>query len=241
MQTPRPANFHRQILDALGREICAAGINTLPTEAALCARFGTSRTIVREAVKSLAAKGLLEVRPKTGTTIRPSRHWSLLDPDVVAWRSTGTLDARFVADLLELRRVIEPSAARLAAERATAEDLDAIRTALAHMAEATAGRGEYIPADLAFHAAVLDACHNQFLQQMQSALAVIQRTSFTLSTRLPGSAAASMPMHEALADAIAQGDPATAERATLALIARAEEHLRVTVACQSNPSKGHHA
>jgi GntR family transcriptional regulator, galactonate operon transcriptional repressor len=241
MQTPRPANVHRQVLDALGREICAAGVTALPTEAALCARFGASRTIVREAVKSLAAKGLLEVRPKTGTTIRPRRHWSLLDPDVVAWQAAGTLDARFVADLLELRRIIEPSAARLAAERATAKDLDTIRNALAQMAEATAGRGEYIPADLAFHAAVLDACHNQFLQQMQSALAVILRTSFTLSTRLPGSAAASMPMHEAIADAIAQGDPATAEHATLALIARAEKHLRVAVAGQPEPPKGRHS
>jgi len=241
MQTPRPANVHRQVLDALGREICAATVTALPNEAALCARFGASRTIVREAVKSLAAKGLLEVRPKTGTTIRPRQQWNLLDPDVVAWRSTGTLDSRFVADLLELRRIIEPSAGRLAAERATAEDKQAIGGALALMAEATAGRGEYIPADLAFHAAVLDACHNQFLQQMQSALEVIQRTSFILSTRIPGGAARSMPMHKALADAIAQGDPAAAEQATLALIARAEEHLRVAVASLPNPSKGHDA
>jgi GntR family transcriptional regulator, galactonate operon transcriptional repressor len=241
MLTPRPANVHRQVLDALGREICAADITALPNEAALCARFGASRTVVREAVKSLAAKGLLEVRPKTGTTIRPRQQWNLLDPDVVAWRSAGVLDDRFVADLLELRRIIEPSAGRLAAERATAEDKEAIASALALMAEATAGRGDYIPADLTFHAAVLAACHNQFLQQMQSALAVIQRTSFILSTRIPGGAVRSMPMHQALADAITQGDPAAAEQATLALIARAEEHLRFAVATLPHPSKGHPA
>ncbi|MEJ1976620.1 MAG: hypothetical protein WDN49_11460 [Acetobacteraceae bacterium] len=131
MIAPRPANIHRQVLDALGHEICTASVTTLPNEAALCVRFGASRTIVREAGEIPRGQGLaggaaqnrhhhpaapavepvLEVRPKTGTTIRPRRQWNLLDPDVVAWQSAGALDARFVADLAELRRIIEPSAA----------------------------------------------------------------------------------------------------------------------------------
>ncbi len=88
---------------------------------------------------------------------------------------------------------------------------------------------------------MLDACHNQFLRQMQSALAVILRTSFALSTRIPGGPTKSMPMHQALADAVAQRDPAAAEAAALALIARAEEHLRVTVAGLPDSPEGHPA
>lgn len=231
MPTKRPASFHRQIVEELGREICASdeAAASLPPEAMLCARFGVSRTIVREAVKSLVAKGLLDVRPKVGTTIRPRDQWNLLDPDVVDWQSGTTPKAQFIADLIELRRTIEPAAARLAAERAGPADLAAMRAALHRMAEAHAGRGEYVPADLAFHAAVLSACHNQFLRQMQSALGSIQRISFTLSTRLPNDAAASFPMHEALAEAVAAGDPDGAERATNALIVRAEANLRLSV------------
>jgi DNA-binding FadR family transcriptional regulator len=124
---------------------------------------------------------------------------------------------------MELRLIIEPNAAKLAARRATDEDRVAIRRAFKAMERAVAGHGEYVPADLAFHGAILTACHNQFIQQMQNALSAILRTSFELSSEIAGGPARSLPMHEALCVAIEKGDPAAAEEAVLTLIKRAEK------------------
>jgi DNA-binding FadR family transcriptional regulator len=117
----------------------------------------------------------------------------------------------------------EPNAAKLAAKRATPEDRIALRRAFKAMERAVAGQGEYVPADLAFHGAILTACHNQFVQQMQNALSAILRTSFELSSEIEGGPARSLPMHEALCIAIEQGDAHAAEQAVLTLIERAEK------------------
>ncbi len=134
----------------------------------------------------------------------------------------GTVDADLIRDLMELRTIIEPNAAKLAARRATPEDRSAVRFAFKAMERAVAGQGEYVPADLAFHGAILTACHNQFIQQMQNALSAILRTSFELSSEIAGGPAPSLPMHEALCVAIEKGDPEAAEKAVLTLITRAE-------------------
>src|SRR5260370_14992718 len=112
---------------------------------------------------------------------------------------------------MELRLIIELKAAKRAAKRATAEDRVAVRRAFKLMERAVAGHGEYVPADLAFHGAILIACHNQFIQQMQNALSAILRTSFELSSEIAGGPARSLPMHEALCVAIEKVDPAGAE------------------------------
>src|SRR5208337_4556200 len=232
MSVPRPT-LCWQVCEQLGQDICAgrfASGEVLPPEPALCERFNVSRIVVREAVKSLAAKGVLDVRRKTGTVVQPQEHWQLFDPDIVAWRvQAATLDARFAADLMELRRVVEPQAARFAAERITEDEIRAMRSAFDAMAAAVAGQGEYVPADLAFHAVILAACHNQFLRQMQGVLSVILRTSFTLSSRVPGGPARSLPLHEALCDAIEARDPDAAERAVVALIERAGRDLHAVI------------
>jgi DNA-binding FadR family transcriptional regulator len=176
---------------------------------------------------------MLDVRRKTGTVVQPPENWQLFDPDIVSWRAqAATLDGRFVADLMELRRVVEPQAARFAAERITEDEIDVMRKAFDGMAAAVAGEGEYVPADLAFHGVILAACHNQFLRQMQDVLSVILRTSFTLSSRVPGGPAASLPLHEALCKAIETRDVDGAERAVMALIERAERDLRAVISAQ---------
>jgi GntR family galactonate operon transcriptional repressor len=140
------------------------------------------------------------------------------------WRArAGAAEPGLIEDLMELRLIIEPNAARLAAKRATDEDRIAVRRAFKAMERAVAGHGEYVPADLAFHGAILAACHNQFVQQMQNALSAILRTSFELSSEIAGGPARSLPMHEALCVAIEQGDPEAAEQAVLTLIKRAEQ------------------
>src|SRR4249920_2142636 len=101
----------------IGGDIAPAA--SLPNEADLCTQLGVSRTIVREATKVLASKGLLESRPKTGTRVRPPESWNLLDPDVLAWQWAAMPRAEFVREIFELRRAFEPTVAALAAMRAS--------------------------------------------------------------------------------------------------------------------------
>ncbi|ALL66814.1 GntR family transcriptional regulator [Paraburkholderia caribensis MBA4] len=219
--------LHRQVLNQMGEQICSGKFapgDILPAEPVLAEQMQVSRITIRETMKSLSAKGMLQVRRRYGTIVLPRSQWQLFDPDVITWRArAGTVDAGLIQDLMELRLIIEPNAARLAARRATDEDRVAVRRAFKAMERAVAGHGEYVPADLAFHGAILTACHNQFVQQMQSALSAILRTSFELSSEIAGGPARSLPMHEALCVAIEKGDEAAAEAAVLTLIERAEK------------------
>jgi DNA-binding FadR family transcriptional regulator len=211
----------------MGEQICSGKFapgEILPAEPILAEQMQVSRITIRETMKSLSAKGMLEVRRRYGTIVLPRSQWQLFDPDVITWRArAGTLDPGLIEDLMELRLIIEPNAAKLAAKRATDDDRKAVRRAYKAMERAVAGHGEYVPADLAFHGAILTACHNQFVQQMQNALSAILRTSFELSSEIAGGPARSLPMHEALCIAIEKGDPEAAEQAVLTLIRRAEK------------------
>lgn len=225
---PTRLTFQEQVLEQLGLDICAGRYqpgDILPAEQELCDRFTFSRIVIREAIKSLVAKGMLEVRRKAGTQVLEPSHWNLFDPAVMAWRAkSSSLNPQLSTDLMELRRIIEPAAARLAAKRATRADHRALRTAYELMERAIAGEGDYVKADLIFHAAVLQACGNQFVCQMQEAMSAILRTSFEMSLKR-GGPAFSLPMHEALCSAIENGDMAAAERAAMALIDQAEKDL----------------
>ncbi|MBB5409970.1 MULTISPECIES: FadR/GntR family transcriptional regulator [Paraburkholderia] len=219
--------LHRQVLNQMGEQICSGKFapgDILPAEPVLAEQMQVSRITIRETMKSLSAKGMLQVRRRYGTIVLPRSQWQLFDPDVITWRArAGAVDAGLIQDLMELRLIIEPNAAKLAARRATEEDRVAVRRAFKAMERAVAGHGEYVPADLAFHGAILSACHNQFVQQMQNALSAILRTSFELSSEIAGGPARSLPMHEALCVAIERGDEAAAEAAVLTLIERAEK------------------
>jgi DNA-binding FadR family transcriptional regulator len=232
--------FHEEILDRLGQQICAGRYkpgDVLPAEPILGEQFQVSRIVVREAVKSLVAKGILEVRRKTGTIVLPREQWHLFDPDVIGWYARGrAFDQRFIADLMELRRIIEPAAARLAAERASEDDRKAVRVAFARMAASTGAPENYVPADLAFHNAILTASHNQFLWQMSSALSIILRTSFLIAVRVPGGPQGSLAMHEDLCLGIERGEPDAAEAAVRKLIERAEHDM--TAAIRENLEAG---
>src|SRR5262245_47714049 len=108
-----PGGLHGQLVHAIGRQIATGAIqpgDVLPMPAGLTA----SRTVLREAIKVLAAKGLVESRPRTGTRVRPRRTWNLLDPDVLAWQQEGTPSPLFLRSLTEVRQIVEPSAAALA-------------------------------------------------------------------------------------------------------------------------------
>jgi DNA-binding FadR family transcriptional regulator len=208
-------------LDRLGEAIVAgryAPGSAIPPEPLLGEEFGVSRTVVREAIKSLVAKGLVSTGPKVGTRVLPAEQWNWFDQSVVHWHTRIGLSREFLRDLQELRRVVEPAAVRIAAERATADDLAEIETAFAGMKHAIEHGGDYVTHDLRFHQGLLRACHNRMLVQMSKALGALLRTSFELSTAKQDGPAQSLPLHRAVLDAVIARNPDAAERAALVLI-----------------------
>jgi GntR family galactonate operon transcriptional repressor len=209
--------LHRDVVHQLGLRVLGNGTapgDTLPDESALSERFGVSRTVVREAIKVLASKGLVETRPKVGTQVRPRRYWNLLDSDVLAWRYETGPDEGFLEDISEVREIIEPPAAALAAERATLDEVAEILAWCDRMNDAAADDGnDYIDADMAFHTAILDACHNDLLAQLSDTITMALRLSRRLTVSVAGSSLAAMPAHWAVAHAIRDHEPRAAERA----------------------------
>ncbi len=228
MNTSAIKNVHGNTLDFLGAAIVAGDYAvgaTLPPEPVLCTELGVSRTVVREAVKSLVAKGLIHTGPKVGTRVMPSEQWNWFDPDVIAWQSKAGLSNEFIRDLQDLRLVVEPAAVKLAAARRTPEDLIEIEAAYAGMEKAVFEGGDYVTHDLRFHQGLLRASHNRMLVQMSKALGALLRTSFEISTRKKNGPRSSLPLHRAVLDAVAAGKPDKAERAVLVLINGAHADL----------------
>lgn len=226
-------NVYGNTVDHLGEAIVsgryAAGA-TIPPEPLLGAELGVSRTVVREAVKSLVGKGLVSTGPKVGTRVLSSDHWNWFDPDVVAWQSRAGLTREFLRDLQELRRVVEPAAVRMAAERATAQDIADIEAAFQGMRLAVEEGGDYVTHDLRFHQGLLRACGNRMMIQMSKAIGALLRTSFEISTSREDGPRNSLPMHRAVLDAVIARNPAKAERAILGLIASAGDDIDAVLA-----------
>jgi DNA-binding FadR family transcriptional regulator len=176
-----------------------------------------SRTVVREAIKVLAAKGLVESRPKVGTRVRPRRDWNLLDPDVLAWQIEAGPDSRFLEQALELRRMIEPAAARLAAERATDVQIAALYELYEAMAAAGDDLDAFMEPDLRFHTLLLEACGNELLEHMSEIFAAVLRTIFAYSSSSSSSYPRAARRHRAIVQAIEARDPDAAELAVLRL------------------------
>lgn len=226
-------NVHGTTLALLGAAIVGgrypAGAS-IPPEPVLGEELGVSRTVVREAVKSLVAKGLVSTGPKVGTRVLPAEQWNWFDPDVIVWQSQVGLTREFLRDLQELRRVVEPAAVRIAAERATPEDIAGIEAAFAGMKHAVEEGGDYVKYDLQFHQGLLRACHNRMIVQMSKALSALLRTSFEISTTRKDGPKNSLPLHRAVLDAVIAREPERAERAILVLIDGAREDIETVLA-----------
>lgn len=210
---------------------------TLPTEAALQAEFGISRSALREAIRVLSAKGLVDVRPRTGTTVRERQDWNRLDPEVLEWSLAIAPDLEFVRSLLEARRLFEPAAAEFAAQRASAQDLQRIeagyfgmRDALPHDIDACC------EADVAFHAAVLRASHNVVLQQLVGTMGAALGNVFRLSAQLAASHDRTLSAHEVVLDCIRLRDAGGARTAMLGLLDVASADLGPLLAAA--PARG---
>jgi DNA-binding FadR family transcriptional regulator len=207
------------MLDALGRAIVTGVYDSrrFPTEAELAAEHAVSRSVTREAVKMLTAKGLLTARPRKGTTVQPPSCWNLFDADVLRW----LLERSFSLDLLrqfsELRVAIEPEAAALAAREADPGAIAAIEAGYERMEAAEEELDDALESDIAFHIAVLQACGNPFYRQFRDVVTTALRTSIRFTNRFKGRTA-SLPAHRAVLDAIRARDPQSARAAMAAII-----------------------
>jgi GntR family transcriptional regulator, galactonate operon transcriptional repressor len=214
---------HRIALRILRGEVAPGA--AFPNAADLSTELQVSRTSVREAIKVLAAKGLLESRPKTGTRVRPRSHWSWLDADVLAWQYEAEPDEQFLKNATEIRQVIEPAAAGLAAARATDAEIAGLEDAYRQMQLTVRDIESFLAADLHFHIAILTACHNELLDQMSSAIGTGLSASGTVTNQVPGAAAASLPLHHAVFQAIARRDVEAARAAMRDLVDRAASDI----------------
>jgi DNA-binding FadR family transcriptional regulator len=224
MESPlgRHRTMHGQVVEWLGRRIVSGELSRgsqLPNEAELAAQLRVSRGGIREAVKALAAKGLVEPRPRLGTRVLPRDQWNLMDREVITWHGE-TPD--FLTDLLELRLMVEPGAAALAAERASAEQLATLEAAYAGMADHAARLPEdedaFVQADLTFHLTLLQASGNQLVQQLGRLLEPGLHHGLEASSHAPGGVAATLPLHRAVLLAVRGHRPAAATRAMRRLI-----------------------
>lgn len=207
------------LLESLGQSIVIGEFEAsgFPTEAELSVRFKASRTVAREAVKMLSAKGLLSSRPRQGTRVEPVSAWNLLDPDVTRWMNERPYSHKIYRDLTEVRLAIEPIAAGLAARRATKADIAHMRMALEEMRDKADNHDEALLADIEFHVAILKASGNPFLIQLRELIHTALNTSIGLTNRIAGHTA-SIADHEAVLIAIEQGDAHKAEQAMRSII-----------------------
>ena len=218
----RALRLHGTIARDIGVRIVSGRIapgRMLDGEIEASERLKVSRTAYREAVRILAAKGLIESRPKIGTRVSEPRYWHLLDPDVISWIFSDTPDERLLSGLFELRTVVEPAAAALAAQRRTAEQLQVMRQALDTMAATSLAVDEGQQADCAFHTALLDACGNPFLASLMSGIAAAVTWTTIFKQRKRPLPRDPMPDHERVYDAVATRN-VTAARESMAELVR---------------------
>lgn len=221
---------HGQTVEVLARRILGGGIPEGATLdlVALQSELDVSLTALRESLKVLAAKGMVDARQRRGTFVRPRAEWNLLDADVLRWQfegaSTAESDRALLHNLAEVRAIIEPAAVRLAAQRRTDADLAALDGALDAMGEEGGDAAHAVEADLAFHRALLAATHNELLERME----MVIESGLAHRDRIVHSAPHSedpVPAHRAVLDAVRDKDPQAAEAAMRALLDQAGRDL----------------
>lgn len=217
---------HGRVTHALGRSIVAgdwAEGERLPDEAVLAQAHGVSRQSVREALKVLAAKGLVMSQRRAGTRVLPRDVWNLLDADVLAWHPVDAVPEKTVAEVFELRQLMEPLAAAKAAERADPDDLARIGAALRELESAEPLSDSFHSADLAFHLAICEACGNSLVQRLSRILMPLCDSLGRL--RRPESESVNVTLRRALYDAIARGDAAGAHDILAEIVTESRPHV----------------
>jgi DNA-binding FadR family transcriptional regulator len=222
----RRRNLFAQVVEELGGRIVRGELapeRAFPKEADLEHEFGVSRSVIREAVKTLAAKGLLESRTRTGIRALPPMHWKLLDGEVLSWRFAAMPPLQFFTELFEIRQMIEPEAAALAASRAKPSEVAEIETAFAGMMAASAASAGGVEADLRFHRGILAAAGNPLLLQMGNLISVGLHVSHRFSRE---AFVIFLPQHRQVLDAIKARGPQAARANMHRLLSETRDYMK---------------
>ncbi|RDL47951.1 Pyruvate dehydrogenase complex repressor [Ensifer sp. M14] len=194
----------------------------LPAEPELEREYSASRTVVREAVKTLSAKGLVTVRQRHGTRVNQRDQWMWLDGDVIRWLSAGRLDPEDLLAFSEVRRIFEPEAAALAAARATDTQRRTILLSFAAMEASQNRSDEAVAADKAFHLAILEATGNPVLHSLRRAIEALFDALFPYTI---DRYAANIHNHRLLAESIHDRNPEAAREHMRAVLGETEDFL----------------
>ncbi len=198
----------------------------LPSVEVLADELGVSRTVVREAMRVLSAKGFVVARQRAGTSVRPRRDWNLLDKDVLGWLFAGRDGHAFSDSLLALRRILEPEAAALAAHHGRGQDIAALEEAHGRMKRSVEDDPkEWVLADVDFHVALFTATGNVFLEQLARIIRTALLATFEVSTRQADSNTESLRLHGELVDHIRLRNAEAARADMVQLLKVAEGHL----------------
>jgi DNA-binding FadR family transcriptional regulator len=222
--TPDPSRSHTgRVVDDLGLAIVSNQIAQgalLPLDTMLTARYHVSRTVIREAVKTLAAKGLVQARARVGTRVRDRDDWNLFDPDVLLWHARSGLSADFLKHLGEMRLALEPEAAALASQRRTASHLKEMWDCVAEMGAPEITRGGFVKADLGLHLLVARASANPFMVSVSTLIEVALVAMLTTSSPVedPRRLSSSVSQHRSIVAAIEAGDAEGARAAMAAVV-----------------------
>ena len=220
----RRKGLHSDVVRMLGMRIVRGDHqpgDVLPRAEEMAQELGVSRTVVREATRVLAEKGLVESRQRAGTWVRERSHWNLVDPEVMAWQRQTGPDLQFFRDVSEVRVAIEATAARLAAVRATPDETAAMEGLFARMEESLDDPETYARLDLELHSTILHATHNALLAQLSHTISEGLVASRDVTVRSPGANRASMPLHFEVVRAIAERDAERAAAVMTTLVERA--------------------
>ncbi|KPC84423.1 GntR family transcriptional regulator [Streptomyces sp. NRRL S-4] len=218
----RGRGLHGQLVQQLGQMIVSGDLGAdrplVPEE--IGQRFEVSRTVVRESLRVLEAKGLVSARPNVGTRVRPVSDWNLLDPDIIEWRAFGPQRDDQRGELEDLRWTIEPLAARLAAGHGREDIQQRLGDMIEIMGHAM-GQGDSLTfsrADAEFHALLIQAAGNRMLEHLSGIVSAALHVSGGPVTGCDRPAEASLGHHARIVEALASGDSADAEAAMRQLL-----------------------
>jgi DNA-binding FadR family transcriptional regulator len=222
-ETPRRTardSLHRIVAQDIGARILGGEFapgTLLPNEAEWCKSFGVSRTAVREAIKMLMGKGLIISRPRIGSRVLPREQWNLLDRDVLGWYCAAAKQSHFLAHMQQVREILEPETAALAAANHTAEQLRVIEQAFAEMAAAKT-LAAWNEADVRFHFAILQAAGNELLVPLGLVIESALGSMFAYTASQKGDVGRTLPGHERILVAIRARRPNAARQAVRRLL-----------------------
>jgi DNA-binding FadR family transcriptional regulator len=219
----RALRMHYRLIDDLGLAILRGEFQpgqSLPPEVRLCEMVGVSRTAMREAIRGIVAKGLVESRPKIGTRVRAREHWNHLDPDVLRWQLEVTDTDIYLRKMFQLRHATEPAAAAIAASAADDKDRESLKEAFQKMVVAGSDSELWVEADLTFHKEIYLSTHNEFFWPIGQLFSFALREMFEIAARGSHRPRAIVE-HGDLMTAIVEGKPDLAETAARTLLRNA--------------------